>query len=138
MKLKGYILGIILSLRAWSAVAAEPAALPYAPVSFLQVVLGLCLVLGLILASGWVLRKINPVHAENKLIRVVTATSVGQRERVVVVEINDNWLVLGVAPGQVNLLQSLPKAAQPVTEEIRTSTSFMDKVKEAAKRYGKS
>ena len=33
---------------------------------------------------------------------------VGQRERVVVVEVGGSWLVLGVAPGQVRALHTLP------------------------------
>jgi flagellar protein FliO/FliZ len=34
---------------------------------------------------------------------------VGQRERVVLVEVADTWLVIGVAPGHVTALHSMPK-----------------------------
>jgi len=35
----------------------------------------------------------------------------GQRERVVIVEVAGTWLVLGVAPGQVSKLHELPAPA---------------------------
>jgi hypothetical protein len=44
---------------------------------------------------------------------VVAGAAVGQRERVVVVEIGSSWLVVGVAPGSVNLLQQMPRAEMP-------------------------
>ena len=49
------------------------------------------------------------------MLRVVAGTAVGQRERVVVVEIGASWLVLGVAAGGVNLLQQMPRAEMPAT-----------------------
>jgi len=38
---------------------------------------------------------------------------VGQRERVVVVEIGESWLVLGVAAGQVRALHTMPAGKLP-------------------------
>jgi flagellar protein FliO/FliZ len=43
------------------------------------------------------------------VVRVRGGIAVGQRERVVVVEVRDTWLVLGVAPGTVRALHSLPR-----------------------------
>jgi len=75
-----------------------------------QMVLGLVLVLGLIVLASWLLRRFGAgPTAAGSLIRVVTAASVGPRERVVLVEIQDTWLVLGVAPGRVSTLHQLPR-----------------------------
>ena len=38
---------------------------------------------------------------------------VGARERVVLVEVEGTWLVLGVAQGRVSLLHSLPRGTLP-------------------------
>ena len=38
---------------------------------------------------------------------------VGQRERIVVVEVQDTWLVVGVTPAEMTLLHSLPKGELP-------------------------
>jgi len=40
---------------------------------------------------------------------VVGERAVGTRERVVLVEVAGQWLVLGVAPGQVRTLANLPR-----------------------------
>jgi flagellar protein FliO/FliZ len=36
---------------------------------------------------------------------------VGPKERVVVVEVGETWLVVGVAPGQVTALHNMPRIA---------------------------
>jgi flagellar protein FliO/FliZ len=89
-------------------------ALPPSPVSLsglLQVLFGLALVIAAIVATGWVLRRIGPSQSAGGLLRVVGGVMVGPRERLVVVELGEQWLVLGVAAGSVNLLHSLPKSA---------------------------
>lgn len=71
---------------------------------------GLLLVLAVIGAAAWLLKRFaaNP-GTTTGAIRVIAGAAVGQRERVVLVEIGGTWLVLGVAPGQVNALHSMPK-----------------------------
>ncbi len=102
------------ALAAVPAPAADGAAGPVLGVA--QMVLGLAFVLGLIVLASWLLRRFGAgPAATGSLVRVVTAASVGPRERVVLVEIHDTWLVLGVAPGRVNTLHQLPRQqlAQP-------------------------
>lgn len=96
------------ALPAYAAGAAAPAAVE--AVSLLQGGLALVLVLALVGVAAWLLKRfaLSPGGASG-VIKVVSAAAVGQRERVVVVEIGSTWLVLGVAPGQVRALHSLPK-----------------------------
>lgn len=85
--------------------------------SILQVIFSLLLVLAAVVLVAWILKRINlPQHAAGNLIKVQAAMAVGQRERIVLVEINDTWLVVGVAPGQVRTLHSMAKAELPVTQ----------------------
>ena len=82
-----------------------------------QVVLGLAVVLALIVGSLWLLKRLSaPRGAAGGLLKVITAVAVGPRERVVVVEVGDVWLILGVAPGQISALQQIPR------QEIRSPT----------------
>ena len=37
----------------------------------------------------------------------------GTRERIALVEVGDTWLVLGIAPGQISTLHSMPKGEIP-------------------------
>lgn len=80
----------------------------------LQVLLGLVVVLGLMMAGVWLLKRFAPAaRAGGAPIRVVGGVSVGGRERVMVVEVADQWIVIGVAPGRVNVLSNLPRQDTP-------------------------
>ncbi|QAU34357.1 flagellar biosynthetic protein FliO [Janthinobacterium sp. 17J80-10] len=77
---------------------------------FFQVLLGLVLVLALLAAIAWVLKRFNLARVTgNAPVKIVGGVSVGNRERVVVVEVADQWIVVGVAPGQVNALSTLAR-----------------------------
>ena len=90
--------------------------------SVLQVFLGLAVVLGMVFAAAWAIRRFNPAAAGGAgIVRIVGGAAVGNRERVLVVEVADTWLVVGVAPGHVSQLHSLPKPAQPATASATPS-----------------
>ncbi len=78
-----------------------------------QVTFGLLLVLAMIGGLAWAIARLGRLRpASNATVRVVAATSVGPRERVAVIEVGGQWLVLGVAPGSVTLLdKTTPPAA---------------------------
>jgi flagellar protein FliO/FliZ len=95
--------------------------------------LGLALVVGLVLGVAWVARRVSPgVAGGGGPLRIVGSRSVGQRERVVVVEIEQQWLVLGVAPGSVNALATLPKGTLP--PPAQPVPAFADLLKRAKGR----
>ena len=82
--------------------------------SVLQVILSLILVLAAVFVVGWILKRINlPQQGAGNALKVISGVAVGQRERIVLVEVNDTWLVVGVAPGQVNALHTMPKGTLP-------------------------
>jgi flagellar protein FliO/FliZ len=77
--------------------------------------LGLIGVLAMLVGSLWLLKKLTAVRGPgSNLMRVVGATAVGGRERVVILEVGSTWLVLGVAPGRVTALAEIPR--QPGVE----------------------
>ena len=43
------------------------------------------------------------------VLRVIGGVMVGPKERLVLVEMGDTWLLLGVAAGSVNLLHHMPR-----------------------------
>ena len=74
-----------------------------------QAAFALAPVSALIFLCGWVVSRFGLRQSgSGQLLKVVSSTMVGQRERVVVVEVGGSWLVLGVAPGQVQALHTLP------------------------------
>jgi flagellar protein FliO/FliZ len=94
-----------------SALAAETAP-GVGAFSVLKVLLGLGVVLAAVVGAGWLARRLSPTPLGGGWLKVQSGISVGTRERVMLVEIQDTWLVLGVAPGQVSLLHSLPRPAE--------------------------
>ncbi|MDB5803649.1 MAG: flagellar biosynthetic protein FliO [Betaproteobacteria bacterium] len=103
------------------AQAAEPGS----PGSMLQVLPGLGLVLGLIAVCAWIAKRIGPGRiAGGQAIKFVASQSVGSRERVVIVEVNQQWLVLGVAPGRVSTLSQMDKPAAPAEAPIASANQF--------------
>ncbi len=89
----------------------------------LQAGLGLALVLALIFLCAWAVRRLG-LHqfGGERLLKVVSSVMVGQRERVVVVEIGNSWLVLGVAAGQVQALHSMPAQERAAARAVPAST----------------
>lgn len=105
-----------------TAQTARPAYTPPPPAaassgSILQVIFSLLLVLAAVVLVAWILKRINlPQHGAGSMLKVISGVAVGQRERIVLVEINDTWLVIGVAPGQVRTLHSMPKSVLPAPQ----------------------
>ena len=84
--------------------------------SLFQMLAGLAAVVGLLVASLWLLKRLSaPRGPAGGLLKVVSATAVGPRERVVIVELGETWLVLGVAPGRVTTLHQIPRMAGTVS-----------------------
>ncbi|MEW7999986.1 MAG: flagellar biosynthetic protein FliO [Candidatus Thiodiazotropha endolucinida] len=81
--------------------------------SLLSTVGGLLLVLGIIIGGAWLFKRYAQMPMGGKgMVRVVGGASVGTRERVIVVEVDNQRLLLGVAPGQVRTLHILQGSGQ--------------------------
>jgi flagellar protein FliO/FliZ len=80
----------------------------------LQVSFGLIVVLGIMAGIAWLLKRYGVRGpAAGSVVKVVGGVNVGTRERVMVVEVGDQWIVVGVAPGRVNSLATLPRQEIP-------------------------
>jgi len=102
--------GLLPALGPASAGAADVPASGGGLSTMLSVVFGLALVMAAIGAAAWLARRYLPgVRAGGGPVRVVGGVHVGTRERVVIVEVRDKWLVLGVTGTNVNLLHTLDR-----------------------------
>jgi flagellar protein FliO/FliZ len=78
--------------------------------SLLQTIVSLLFVLALVVGLAWFLKRFGPRAPGGAAnMRVIGALSLGGRERVMVVEVADQWIVVGAAPGRVNVLTTMPK-----------------------------
>ena len=105
-----------------------------------QVILALLLVFGAIALSAWLLRRYGPTQlgTSGSALRVLGGVMVGQRERLVLVEVNDTWLIVGVAPGRVNAVHSMPRPAQTEqqTQAMAQQPGFSEWLKTAWQKRG--
>lgn len=110
----------LLACCARSATAAEAPAAGSAVLagSLLQVLLGLVVVLALVIAAAWMLKRFTSMGGTGSgLVRIVGGAAVGQRERIVLVEVGGSWLLVGVAPGQVRALHTMPRPESAAVTE---------------------
>lgn len=103
----------LVSAPAWAQAAQNDAA------NIFTVLLSLLLILGGFIGVAWLVRRYLPGVGKQGVVKVVGATMVGPRERVVVVEVDDTWLLLGVGAGQVRLLDKRAKPVGTLVEESR-------------------
>lgn len=83
-------------------------------VGFFQVLLALGFVLSAVMAAAWLLRRLAVgAWSANSALKVVAGVMVGGKERVVVVEVQGTWLVLGVTAAEITALHTLPKPEGP-------------------------
>jgi flagellar protein FliO/FliZ len=85
-----------------------------------QVTLSLLLVLAAVFAAAWVVRRLRGFGKLNSgALQIVTEIAVGTKERVVLVQVGKQQLLIGVAPGRVSTLHVLP---EPVSTPTDTGT----------------
>jgi flagellar protein FliO/FliZ len=81
--------------------------------------IALLMVVGLILALAWVLRRLpGGALRQHRDVRIVAQLAVGVRERVVVIAVGEAQLLLGVTSENVRLLHTLetPLPEQPTAD----------------------
>ena len=102
----------------------------------MQLVLGLLVVILCIVALAWFTKKMNRFHSiTDDSLKVITGISMGTREKIVLLQVGEEQLLIGVSPGRINKLHVLSK---PITEnDLNKSNSktsaggkvFSDKLK---------
>lgn len=98
--------------------------------SLFPLILTLIFVLALIPVAVWMLKRLGTGSVAGAGgMRVVAQLSLGQRERLVVVEAGERWLVLGVTPSAINRVGTLPKGELP--DAPAAGTAFASLLKHA-------
>ncbi|MCL6700831.1 flagellar biosynthetic protein FliO [Pseudomonas sp. T1.Ur] len=112
----------------FSVLAAEPVAnAAVAPASgsgiagqLAQLVLGLLLVLGVIFFLAWMLRRVQQAGPAGKgqVIDIISSRALGPRDRLVLVQVGNEQILLGLSPGTITALHVLKEPVQvPSTEQ---------------------
>ncbi|MDO6460385.1 flagellar biosynthetic protein FliO [Granulosicoccaceae sp. 1_MG-2023] len=129
-------LGTLVLLLPVCAGAAETSALAassagVSPGYFIKLLAALVFVVAIFFAFAWVMKKINRLPGGVQSLKVVSGLSLGSREKLLVVQVGDEQLLIGVAPGSVTCLHQLQK---PLPEQAdNTNGSFARVLERAAK-----
>ena len=122
------LLGVLLALP-FSVLAAEPVAAVAKPVAssgvagqLTQLVLGLLLVLGLIFFLAWLLRRVQQAGPAGKgqVIELIGSRALGPRDRLVLVQVGNEQILLGLTPGRITPLHVLKEPVQVPSGEPAT------------------
>jgi len=82
-------------------------------------------VLALIVGLAWLLKRLPATGLRgNDQLRIVTSLTVGQRERVVVVQVGEQQLLLGVTAQSITTLHQLPEALAIPAPQPFTASPF--------------
>lgn len=124
-------LGLVLSGEAVAAAAGAvaPAATSAAPGGLggqlLQLVLGLGLVVGLIFFLAWLLRRVQGAAPRGgQVIEIIGSRAIGPRDRLLLVQVGKEQILLGHSPGSIEALHVLaepvevPASARQATPEF--------------------
>ena len=113
--MKRLMVGLLLALPL-GVMAAEPIAqaATAAPVGsglggqLTQLVLGLLLVVGLIFVLAWLMRRVQNVGPGNgQVIELIGSRALGPRDRLVLVQVGEEQILLGLTPGRITPLHVL-------------------------------
>ncbi|PIB65308.1 flagellar biosynthetic protein FliO [Pseudomonas sp. 2995-3] len=121
--------GLFLALPL-SALAAEPVAqaAATAPVvssgiggQLTQLVLGLLLVVGLIFVLAWLMRRVQRIGPGNaQVIEMIGSRALGPRDRLVLVQVGEEQILLGITPGRITPLHVLKTPVEATRTETAT------------------
>ena len=107
-------------------------------VDLIQILTALAGVIALIVAAAWLMRRMGNVTGQrNEQLRVVAALSMGARERVVLMQVGEQQLLLGVAPGRIQTLHVLDQPLD-MANSSHPVTAFQDRLKKIMSRESES
>ncbi|WP_210725534.1 flagellar biosynthetic protein FliO [Candidatus Colwellia aromaticivorans] len=87
-----------------------------------SMILSLLMVLALIFISALVLKRFNFTQQNTSQLKVIASLSLGVKERLVVAQVGEQQLVLGVTPQQITLIKSLE---EPIVSSQPEKTSAL-------------
>ncbi|CAH0317202.1 flagellar biosynthetic protein FliO [Pseudomonas brassicacearum] len=109
----------VLAAEPVATAAAAPATGSGVAGQLAQLVLGLLLVLGLIFLLAWLLRRVQQAGPAGKgqVIDIVGSRALGPRDRLVLVQVGNEQILLGLSPGTITALHVLKEPVQVPSAE---------------------
>ena len=107
---------LVLVAEAPWAQGESPAAAPLEPVSspyLIKLTGGLVAIVVVIFVLAWAVKKLNlNQQAGSGLLRIVAGISIGTRDRIVLLQVGEEQILLGLSPGRIEKLHTLAEPLQ--------------------------
>lgn len=101
---------------------------------FAQLVFGLLVVIVLIFGLAWLVRRMQQVGPRSgKAIKLIASQALGPRDRLVLVQVGGEQILLGMTPGRITPLHVL-KEPIPVTDSEPATPEFAQRLSEMLSR----
>ncbi len=101
---------------------------PMSPSYLIKLTGGLVLVVAVIFTLAWLVKRLNLAqHSQNGLLRIVAGLAVGTKDRIVLLQVGDEQILLGLSPGRIEKLHTL---SDPIIieDDSHSSTAFAEKL----------
>ena len=105
----------------------------------LQLLLGLLLVIGLIFLLAWLTRRVQqrlPGGHGSDTIQLVATRSLSPRERLLLVQVGKEQVLLGLTPGSIETLHVLQEPVEAAIQDTQTVGEFARRLKQALHQGG--
>jgi flagellar protein FliO/FliZ len=130
------VLMVLFSLDSWAAESPIIKNMPprdkvYQGIDsshFVESILSLILVLGVIFGAAWLLKKFKGVEvAGKKQLKIVESISLGSKEKIAVIRCGEQFMLLGITPNQISHLAELTDYKEDDTPNPVSFKSLLDK-----------
>jgi flagellar protein FliO/FliZ len=96
-----------------------------------QLMLGLLVVLAVIVALAWVVRRVQQAAPRGgQVIDIVSARALGPRDRLVLVQVGDEQVLLGVSPGRITSLHVMKEPVRSAARSEQATPEFAQRLME--------
>ena len=93
-----------------------------------RIIIGLVLILLLIFLLAWVMKKMQLTpQSGQQLIKIVSAISVGHRDRIALIQVGGEQILVGLTPGRIHKLHELKSAVEVSQDEGLAHGQFAQK-----------
>ena len=99
-----------------------------------KLTLGLVFIVLLIFGLAWAMKKMQLTqHSNNGLINIVSAISVGHRDRIALIQVGKEQVLVGLTPGRMQTLHTLKQPIE-IDDKSSSTQNFKEKFKQIMER----
>ena len=109
--------------------ASPPVTDPVGVGDFVQVFFGLAIIVIAIFAMAWIIKRTGYVNTRaNGQLKIIGGLSLTQRERLLLVQVGEKQILIGVTPGRISTLHELEQSIDLSADEKPQTDSFAHKL----------